>query len=73
MDIQDISGFYPALILPILVKITHMKLDGKHLLTRVMRRYEETELAIGRWIDMVEGRSGVIHTMFVVRVRALID
>ena len=31
-----------------------MKLDGKHLLTRVMRRYRETEESINRWIVMVE-------------------
>ena len=45
----------PARILRILVKITHMKLVGRKQLARIMRRYDETELAIGRWIDMVEG------------------
>ena len=32
-----------------------MRLDGKHLLTRIMRRRRETDASINRWIDMVEG------------------
>lgn len=57
MDIQDISAFYPALILPIYVKMARMRITDNGVVERFTRRHRVAIMVIERWAENVSNSS----------------